>query len=241
MKPITDHATYAVAEAVRYRCPEIAGLDPVRDRSSIITSVAKQGFIRIRIDQRHLGFEFHGDAPDAFQFLEDIADREGLGHALDTTVTDFSLPKSVTLLLGQFLNGSPASLGFVPQGSSDLIHFYSRAQALADGVLVDVTEWASADRDFLGGFKLPVAVTAAVWHDLNAIPDRLQGVQDVRGRAHDLLFMASLAAWRNLKADSIIFEVLLDLGRSKRQRYRLTVGPGDHGEPVITILRTDED
>ena len=41
---------------------------------------------------------------------------------------------------------------------SDLISTYTRAQALADGVLVDITLWARE-----AGFTIPVAVTAAVW------------------------------------------------------------------------------
>ena len=33
------------------------------------------------------------------------------------------------------------------------IHVYTRRQALEDGVLVNVTEWASGETGFLGGFK----------------------------------------------------------------------------------------
>lgn len=230
-----------MADATRYRCSQIANLNPVQQRTEIIRAVAKQGFIRIRVDQRHLGFEFHGDAPDAFRIFAYFSDREGLGPALETTVTDFSLPHSATLLLGQFLSSSPQTLGFIAQSSGDLVHSYSRAQALADGVLFDVTEWASASHGFFGGFKLPVAVTSAVWHDINAIPERLQGLQDVRGRAHDLLFMASLAVRKNPKSTDVKFQVLIDIGRTRRQEYRVTIGPGDHGEPVITILRINED
>src|SRR5712691_13345787 len=43
------------------------------------------------------------------------------------------------------------------------ISAYTREQAIADGVLVDVTEWASADKGFIGGFTCPVALTAGVW------------------------------------------------------------------------------
>ncbi len=72
-------------------------------------------------------------------------------------------------------------------GQADLIHSYSRAEAIEDGVLVDLTEWASSTKGFIGGFKIPVAVTAAVWADIEAIPKRLRGLQDIRGRAHDVL------------------------------------------------------
>ncbi len=73
------------------------------------------------------------------------------------------------------------------------ISTYTRAQAIEDGELVDVSEWASSKTGFMGGFTVPVAVTRAVWADIENIP-RGQRHQDVRGRAHDLLFMASMAA-----------------------------------------------
>lgn len=122
----------------------------------------------------------------------------------------------------------------------NLIHSYTRAQAIADGVLVDVSEWASSATGFHGGFTIPVAVTAAVCGDLNAIPERFVGIQDLRGRAHDLLFMAALAARRQPRNSDLLFSVLLDIGWTRRQDYRLTIGPGDNHEPVITIMSPDE-
>ncbi len=123
---------------------------------------------------------------------------------------------------------------------ADLIHRYTRAEALADGVLVDVSSWASATSGFAGGFTVPVALTTSVWADVQAIPARLKGVQDVRGRAHDLLWMASLAARRSPKNSTLMFGVYLLIGRTRRQTYRLTIGPGDQGEPAITIMRPEE-
>jgi hypothetical protein len=78
-----------------------------------------------------------------------------------------------------------------------VISSYTRADAIADGILVDVTEWASADKGFHGGFRCPVALTRALWSgkvDVNAMPKaRRPHLQDTRGRAHDVLWMASLA------------------------------------------------
>ena len=115
------------------------------------------------------------------------------------------------------------------------ISIYTRAQAIEDGTLIDLTEWASADKGFIGGFRCPVAVTRAVWADLERAP----ALQDIRGRAHDLLFMAWLAARRG--GGETRFDVLMQVGRSKRQSYKLVAGPGDDGEPVITIMKPDED
>lgn len=128
-----------------------------------------------------------------------------------------------------------------PDREPQPIYRYTRAQAIDDGVLVDLTEWASATKGFHGGFRVPVAVTTGVWADLSAIPPSKQSSQDVRGRAHDLLWMASLAARRAGKTSTVRFQVIMHLGRSSRQTYKLMIHPGDHGEPVVTILRPNED
>lgn len=48
-------------------------------------------------------------------------------------------------------------------GATDVIHGYSRTQAIEDGVLIDVS---TAARE--AGIKYPCAVTRAVWHTLVA-------------------------------------------------------------------------
>jgi len=123
---------------------------------------------------------------------------------------------------------------------ADLIHSHTRAEAIADGALVDVSTWASAVTGFSGGFTIPVALTAAVWSDVAAIPERFQGLQDVRGRGHDLLWMAAVAARKAPRQSSLLFQVLMEVGLTRRQTYRLIVGPGDAGEPVATIMKPAE-
>lgn len=133
----------------------------------------------------------------------------------------------------------------------EVIHTCTRKQALEDGVLVDVTEWASADKGFLGGFRIPVAVTAAVWADLNSIPEWAEGWQGLRGRAHDLLWMASLAARRAAEgASEVLFDVILSVagdlepedGKAGMLRtYKLVCGPDDDGAPCLTVMLPEED
>jgi hypothetical protein len=72
-----------------------------------------------------------------------------------------------------------------------VIYAYTRAQALADGVLVDVTATARE-----AGFVWPVALTAALWADIQNIALRLAGVADVAGRLWDVLWMACCAMRR---------------------------------------------
>lgn len=84
------------------------------------------------------------------------------------------------------------------------------------------------------------AVAAAVPRKINAIPPRAQGVQSVRGRAHDMLWMAAMAAREG--GCSATITVQMGVGRRKWQEYRLVMshdGPGGAG--CITIMKPHED
>jgi hypothetical protein len=122
--------------------------------------------------------------------------------------------------------------------NADLIHSYTRAQALADGVLVDVSTVARE-----AGFRFPVALTRAVWEKCVTVP---LGVvcQDESGRLGDVLWMLSLAA-RRASGDRVDFA--LHVRNSNRRgtpplvRLKALCGPGDAGEPVITVMLPEED
>lgn len=121
-----------------------------------------------------------------------------------------------------------------------IIDVYTRAQALADGYLIDVTETAKTT-----GFRVPVAITATAWADCVAWDrDREVCPQDETGRLVDVLTMARFAASGNPGADRIGFGVLrVKCGqlRPKLARLVLAIGPGDRGEPVMTIMLPGED
>ncbi len=123
------------------------------------------------------------------------------------------------------------------------IHTYSRAQAIADGVLVDVSEVARE-----AGFKWPVAMTCAAFEDCvswSEADSRRQTHQDESGRLWDVVYMARLAARRG-GAEPIKFQLyrVPRGGRGVRPRLvtlKMMSGPGDQGEPVITIMMPGED
>jgi Family of unknown function (DUF6573) len=84
-----------------------------------------------------------------------------------------------------------------------VIFSYTRAQAIADRVLNDVTPTALE-----AGFRFPVAVTAALMAALETIPQQFSH-EDLEGRLWDVLWMASLAARRAKPGCSrIAFEVI---------------------------------
>lgn len=126
----------------------------------------------------------------------------------------------------------------------EAIYVYSRAQAIADGVLVDVTETAKE-----AGFSCPVALTASVWSDCVAWRDedtKRQTPQDESGRLWDVLWMARQVASTSRQGS----RVAVPLHRVPPGGYSVTprpvvlqmsIGPGDDGEAIITIMLPDED
>lgn len=125
----------------------------------------------------------------------------------------------------------------------EVVHSYSRAQALADGFLIDVSATAEAF-----GFSVPVALTAAAWADCVAWSDagsRRQTGQGEHGRLVDVLWLARMAM-RTASGNAVLFE-LSRVPRDGKTRHprrvllKLTIGPGDHGEPVMTLMLPDED
>ena len=119
---------------------------------------------------------------------------------------------------------------------SDLIHSYTRKQALADGVLIDVTALAKE-----AGYVFPVAITSAVWQKV-VVPSegaRNNRGQDEKGRIWDILWMLKLAIPKTLE-NRVLFSVMIDDGSSWLCQLSAICGPGDLNEPTITILFPNE-
>ena len=127
-----------------------------------------------------------------------------------------------------------------PFADSTVICTYTRAQALEDGGLIDVSETARE-----AGFKVPVALTAAAWGDCVAWDEKdAKTCQDEAGRLWDVLNMAAMAALCNRQASRVPFSVLRVPrwgARPEPAHLVLHIGPGDEGEPVITIMQPGED
>ena len=116
------------------------------------------------------------------------------------------------------------------------ISTYTRAQAIEDGILVDVS---TAARE--AGFKFPVAVTPTVW-DGYVVPDsRARYYQDEMGRLWDILSVLRFYVRRG--GSEIRFPVTMIMKARQRRNivFKALCGPGDDAEPVITIMMPDED
>jgi hypothetical protein len=124
----------------------------------------------------------------------------------------------------------------------DVINSYSRAQAVAEGVLIDVSRMARE-----AGFRFPVALTYRAWTDCVEWDEVNDAPQDEEGRLWDVLCLASLAAKKSGGGQSrVTFEVLRVPNTRRALRPMPTelvmhIGPGDTGEPVITIMKPGED
>lgn len=121
----------------------------------------------------------------------------------------------------------------------DFIHRYSRADAIRDGVLIDVSEVAKE-----AGFRIPVALTAAVWTECVAVSPGV-ACQDEKGRLWDVLWLLRCAIGRGGDGSEVRFGV--HVRNDNREgvpplvRLKAVCGPGDEGEPVVTVMLPDED
>ena len=121
----------------------------------------------------------------------------------------------------------------------EVISAYSRAQAIADGVLVDVSTVAKE-----AGFRSPVALTRSVWDEYVEVPAGVIG-QDVNGRLWDVLYMLKVAMRTSRGGRELQYQLHVRNDNRERMPPLVTLkalsGPGDSGEPVLTIMLPEED
>jgi hypothetical protein len=124
--------------------------------------------------------------------------------------------------------------------SLEIIYVYTRAQALEDGVLIDVTDTARE-----AGFKCPVALTSAAYADCVewSEGESPTDYQDEKGRLWDVLNMCRIYARRTTQPMMYfpVCRVPRGGGKARDVRLKSVIGPGDHGEMVITIMLPLED
>lgn len=133
---------------------------------------------------------------------------------------------------------------------AEIIHAYTRRQAIEDGVLVDLMPPETKELVENAGIKVPVAMTATafarcVWPVENAEAEAWlkNQCQDLKGRLWDVLWMFRCAS-RGQSADTVLFQFVMQDWETKRRRrmtLKAVIHGGDQGEPVITIMFPEED
>ena len=120
-----------------------------------------------------------------------------------------------------------------------VIHTYTRKQAIADGVQVDVTQTAKE-----AGITFPVFLTRTVFDAYVAVPDGVQ-CQDKAGRLWDVVWMLRFAILRSRGGDRVPVALYVrnDNTRAKLVKLLATCGPADIDDPspAITVMMPDED
>ncbi|MDD4885622.1 MAG: hypothetical protein PHO64_01660 [Thiomonas sp.] len=133
------------------------------------------------------------------------------------------------------------------------ISTYSRADALEDGVLIDISATARE-----AGIVWPIAMTAAAWADCVQWTDADEARkgytgQSEAGRLWDVCWMLSAvlrrAARQGLRADPA-HPLYVELLRTPREgrgvkprlvHLKFIIGPDDDGRPCITVMMPGED
>jgi hypothetical protein len=121
--------------------------------------------------------------------------------------------------------------------TEEILYVYSRANAIEDGLLIDVTTTANE-----AGIRYPTAVTRAVWERYVAVP-RSACWQDEAGRLWDIMTMLRHAARAAPDSSEIRFVVYVrnDETQPKPVTLKAVCGPGDDLEPVVTVMLPEED
>ncbi len=121
-----------------------------------------------------------------------------------------------------------------------VIYSYTRAQAVADGVQVEVTKIAAE-----AGICFPVFITRCVFERFVAVPERVTG-QDEAGRLWDIVWMLRFAIMRarpGVQRIPVALYVRNDNRRATLIKLIATCGPLDidDPQPSITVMLPDED
>jgi hypothetical protein len=114
----------------------------------------------------------------------------------------------------------------------ECIFRYTRANAISDGFLVDL----SGVETVKAHWKHPFACTDTVY----AIIERAikAGGCDLNGIMHDIGTLATAEARKGGRTDILFF--LVGIG-NRLHELKLHVGPGDTAEPVLTLMLPHED
>jgi hypothetical protein len=118
-----------------------------------------------------------------------------------------------------------------------LIDKYSRAQAIEDGQLVDVTGWAKRV-----GIKFPVAFSREVWFKIIEPDDAAKDAGESQMGRLGKFLLKLRSEMLGSGGDRLEFQYTVNVeGEPKLFSLYATLLPGDDLEPVITVLTQGED
>ena len=118
----------------------------------------------------------------------------------------------------------------------ELVASRSRKEAINEGILVDVSDYARKV-----GLSLPVAMTKTVWIGYVIAPPELKEFEDSEARVLTILKCLVVEAQKTDR-NRILFGVKVKTGLWKQETLLLKAicSPGDCEQPVITIMLPEE-
>jgi hypothetical protein len=126
--------------------------------------------------------------------------------------------------------------------NDDIIHTYSRKEALEDGFQVDanIGEFAEVTKQH---YKFPVYMTRGVYELIEQAVKNERWANDWKGVWHDILWMSRVMK-RYIDESTVEFQVIIR-GAGRKTKYTMIaqVGPMDIDDPspAITISLPGED
>ena len=136
--------------------------------------------------------------------------------------------------------GEPKQIADGITAFGPVVYAYTRAQAVADGVQVEVTKIAQEAR-----IKFPMFLTRAVFDAYVTVPEGVTG-QDEAGRLWDVVWMTRFAILRSHGHTDrlpVALYVRNDNRAAKLIKLIAVAGPLDIDDPApcITVMMPDED
>ncbi len=122
------------------------------------------------------------------------------------------------------------------------IYVYTRAQAIEDGVLADLTKLCpDICRQVFPGAS--VACTSTVWGLIERAVDNKKYGNDTNGVVWDILYMSRHFVTGRMSENTWLFKVIIKgAGRKSTYTLKLVGGADDDGvTPAITIMLPGED
>lgn len=127
----------------------------------------------------------------------------------------------------------------------ELAHSYTRKEAIADGVLVDLMDGELGVLVNQAGFKFPIAMTATAFKSfVELTPAAKRAGHDMKGRLWDILTMFKLAIRQSKPGEQTLFfefRAITDTHHPTRCKMKSVIGPDDGGAPCITLMLPEED
>jgi hypothetical protein len=130
-----------------------------------------------------------------------------------------------------------------PFFDAEVVSSYSRAQAIEDGVLVDLTA-NFPELCANAGFKYPVAITCEAFaRYIELTPAAARAGNDIVGRAWDVLWMLRYAISQGGHTDTLLvrFHCVTDRETARPCVLKALCGPDDGLSPCITLMLPEQD